>query len=172
MNSSDHRINLIRTFAKKKAIEVLKENGLYEKGWRFEWNRRKKALGICSYKKKTIELSEILTPTQTVDDVIDTILHEVAHALTPGDGHGPKWKAVAKSLGCSGSVTGQLSDDAHEELTKSAPWIMVYNGRVIKSFFKKPTRTIRKLPTMYLRSCKEESLGKLRIIPNPEFKRV
>ena len=29
----------------------------------------------------------------------DTILHEVAHALTPGDNHGPLWRRVCRQIG-------------------------------------------------------------------------
>ena len=34
--------------------------------------------------------------------VENTILHEIAHALTPGKGHGPVWRAKAIEIGCDG----------------------------------------------------------------------
>jgi predicted SprT family Zn-dependent metalloprotease len=34
-----------------------------------------------------------------VDEVRDTILHEIAHALAPGDGHGPKWRMTCLRIG-------------------------------------------------------------------------
>jgi hypothetical protein len=33
---------------------------------------------------------------------VDVLLHELAHALTPGHGHDDVWKNVAQALGCSG----------------------------------------------------------------------
>lgn len=33
------------------------------------------------------------------DQVVDTLLHEIAHAMTPGDGHGRKWRAACRLLG-------------------------------------------------------------------------
>ena len=34
-------------------------------------------------------------------DFRDTVLHEIAHVLTPGDHHGPKWRSVAREIGCT-----------------------------------------------------------------------
>lgn len=31
--------------------------------------------------------------------IVDTFLHELAHILTPGAGHGPEWRAMARRLG-------------------------------------------------------------------------
>jgi SprT protein len=72
-------------------------------GYRFRWNNRKRSAGICSYRKKTVELSLPLTLLASVEEVTDTILHEIAHALAGNDaGHGPKWRSIAKSIGCNG----------------------------------------------------------------------
>jgi predicted SprT family Zn-dependent metalloprotease len=32
-------------------------------------------------------------------EVLDTLLHEIAHALTPGDGHMARWKAKCVEIG-------------------------------------------------------------------------
>jgi len=37
-----------------------------------------------------------------LDDVVETILHEIAHAICPGAGHKPIWSACAKSIGSDG----------------------------------------------------------------------
>ncbi|QFG12692.1 SprT-like protease [Arthrobacter phage Mimi] len=61
-----------------------------------------------------IELSWNFFEVFSTYDKIDTILHEIAHALTPSpkqklsngrtrySHHGPEWKAKAKEIGCSG----------------------------------------------------------------------
>lgn len=36
------------------------------------------------------------------DKVIETILHEIAHAITPGAGHRPIWRDTAKAIGSDG----------------------------------------------------------------------
>jgi hypothetical protein len=49
---------------------------------------------------KTIELSLPFIQVAAVPEVMDTILHEIAHALTPG-GHTKAWKATAAAIGAT-----------------------------------------------------------------------
>lgn len=71
--------------------------------WDFDWNNRKSALGVCNYRKKTIYLSEYFLGRVTDDEIKDTILHEIAHALTwvfyHKTGHGPVWKRICRQIG-------------------------------------------------------------------------
>lgn len=71
--------------------------------WKFAWNKRRSALGVCSYRKQVIGLSEYLIPFISDEEVKDTILHEIAHALSwirYGEaGHGPAWKQVCLEIG-------------------------------------------------------------------------
>jgi predicted SprT family Zn-dependent metalloprotease len=51
----------------------------------------------CGYAPTgTIGLSRLLVEVNDVIQVTDTILHEIAHALTLGDGHGYAWKRVLR----------------------------------------------------------------------------
>lgn len=73
---------------------------LFDEGWRFQWNRGKKRIGCCSYKDKTIELSYIYA--ENVEDpeaLRNTILHEIAHALTPGEHHSKVWMKACIAVG-------------------------------------------------------------------------
>jgi predicted SprT family Zn-dependent metalloprotease len=66
-------------------------------------DRAKGRAGICHYSRRQIGLSGPLTALHSEAEVRDTILHEVAHALAgPAAKHGPRWKAVARRIGCSG----------------------------------------------------------------------
>lgn len=78
----------------------LDKNGLTD--WNIRISRAVKRLGSCQYSKKTISLSSNFIETGTEASILNTILHEIAHALCPGDGHGAKWKAKAIELGCDG----------------------------------------------------------------------
>jgi predicted SprT family Zn-dependent metalloprotease len=70
--------------------------------WRFQWNSRSAAAGLCSYYSRTIELSAKLVPYAEEAEVRDTILHEIAHALTPGHHHDKVWSAKAREIGADG----------------------------------------------------------------------
>lgn len=103
--------------AQKLALDLLKSHGLTEKGWSFEFDNAVSRFGVCSYTKRRILISRKLTVLNTEEEVTNTILHEVAHALVgPGAGHSHKWRRVAQSIGCTGSRT-------HSAETPQAPWM-------------------------------------------------
>lgn len=82
------------------ARELMDRNGLAD--WSFGFNGATKKLGVCRYRQKEILLSRKHAVDGTPDQVSDTILHEIAHALAgSGAGHGPAWKAVARRLGAT-----------------------------------------------------------------------
>lgn len=83
------------------AQELIDEHlGHCEIPWRLTWNNRRRQLGCCSYWPREISLSIPNTLASPMEEVIDTILHEIAHALAGyGAQHGPKWKAIARELG-------------------------------------------------------------------------
>lgn len=78
------------------------EHGLAARGWSFVFNRRKRSLGLCNYTAKRIELSSFFVAQNDEAAVRDTILHEIAHALTGQKaGHGAAWVAVCRRLGAN-----------------------------------------------------------------------
>lgn len=86
--------------ARDKALELMKQHGLLEKGWKFGFDNAKRRNGACEYGIKTIWLSRHYVKLNSEELIIDTILHEIAHALTPRDaGHGPVWKAKCAEIG-------------------------------------------------------------------------
>jgi predicted SprT family Zn-dependent metalloprotease len=56
--------------------------------WKFVWNNRtsNNTFGICKYIPKEIHLNKKFALVEKEEEVIDTIIHEIAHALTKGDG--------------------------------------------------------------------------------------
>lgn len=82
------------------ARELMDRNGLAD--WSFGFNGATRKLGVCRYWQKEILLSRNHAVNGTPNQVADTILHEIAHALAgSGAGHGPAWKAVALRLGAT-----------------------------------------------------------------------
>jgi len=73
--------------------------------WLFRWQNKKGALGTCSYNKKEIRLSKWYVELNDLISVRDTILHEIAHALSyvrygsKGIGHGRLWKDICRQIG-------------------------------------------------------------------------
>jgi predicted SprT family Zn-dependent metalloprotease len=81
------------------ARDLLRAHGLLN--WTFGWNRRKRALGLCRYRERRIELSVHFVQANDLEPVRETVLHEIAHALAGEKaGHGPAWKAVCRRIGC------------------------------------------------------------------------
>jgi len=135
----------------KKAVQMIARE---LDGWQFAWNRRVRSNGVCSYQKKTIFLS-IWNETRSGTDVINTIKHEIAHALTEGAGHGEVWKETFLALGGNGSRIGSASEAPYT-------WVMEFEGELVKGYYRKPTVALRKLPGTFLKG-RPETKGKLTI---------
>lgn len=83
--------------AESKAIELINK---YIPDWRFKFDRSKRRFGACMHSSKTISLSKYLVELNVESEVIDTILHEIAHALAgPQHGHDDYWKSKCIELG-------------------------------------------------------------------------
>lgn len=81
------------------ALELMSEYGLTS--WTFGFDGARRRLGACWLDRKRITLSRHFVSLNAESTVRDVILHEIAHALTPGEGHGPKFKRKALELGCN-----------------------------------------------------------------------
>lgn len=70
------------------------------RSWKFRWSKSRDTRGECFDEEEVIVLSRSLTKRAPLVDVYDTLLHEVAHALTPHEeGHGKEWRKVCRLLG-------------------------------------------------------------------------
>ena len=83
--------------------------------WSFQWMHSRRVLGECWQRRHIIKLSMPCTAINSIEQVTDTILHEIAHAKAGYEaGHGRKWQMVARSLGarperCGAGVAPQGS---------------------------------------------------------------
>ncbi len=87
------------------AQQLLEQYGLPANGWRFRFDNASKRAGLCAYGPKIISLSRELTERNGKSFVIDTVLHEIAHALAGAShGHDAVWKKTARAIGCTAEV--------------------------------------------------------------------
>lgn len=83
-------------------------------GWTFGLAATKRRLGVCKYRTKRIEIAEFHAANNPPSIVLDTLLHEIAHALAgPAARHGPKWKAIAVRPGASPAACDDSPETAH-----------------------------------------------------------
>ena len=75
--------------------------------WNIIMTKSQYDYGECIFKHEIFKFSYILAERYGISTFIDTVLHEIAHAMVgPGHGHDITWKNAAKSIGCSGEQYG------------------------------------------------------------------
>ena len=90
------------------ADKLLKKHKLSD--WQFNFDNAKKRAGKCAYDEKTITMSEQFCLKANNEEVTDTVLHEIAHALVGAKhGHDAVWQAKAREIGCSAQRTHCLN---------------------------------------------------------------
>ena len=151
----------------QRAMERLKsgldEHGLSALGWSAGWDRAQRRFGACWPQRKRITLSRVLTELNAEEQVYDTILRELAHALTferhgRVRSHGPEWQAIARSLGASAracSTTGVLPPGRFALVHRST-------GEIFRTYQRQPRQL--DLRGRYIRGRKSETLDQLEVI--------
>lgn len=72
--------------------------------WLVDFDNSRRRGGFCDYRNERLVFSEFLLSRADEETVLDTIRHEVAHALAgPYAKHGPAWKRYAVMLGANPS---------------------------------------------------------------------
>jgi predicted SprT family Zn-dependent metalloprotease len=96
------RFDAVQTFASR----LMVVHGLHD--WSFAYNRRKRSMGLCVYQRRTIELSTPFVERNGPSEILDTILHEIAHALVgPNHGHDAVWKRKCLEVGAKPQRCGE-----------------------------------------------------------------
>lgn len=85
--------------AEQMAVQLFKAHGLLKRGWTFEFDSSEKRFGCCFRQQSKITVSKALVELNSEAEVQDVILHEIAHALTPGHKHDDHWKVVCLAIG-------------------------------------------------------------------------
>jgi SprT protein len=86
------------TVVEELANELLEEHDLSD--WRFEWSKDKRTVGWCRHHRKVIQYSLYFVHKTDMDEIRDTLLHEIAHALVGANhGHNHVWKSKCREIG-------------------------------------------------------------------------
>lgn len=71
-------------------------------GWQLAFDLAPARGGSCRYSEKQITLSVTYCLKASKKEIIDTILHEIAHAIVgQNHGHDAIWQAAARRIGCT-----------------------------------------------------------------------
>jgi predicted SprT family Zn-dependent metalloprotease len=71
--------------------------------WSFQFDHATKRAGCCHYATHLLSLSHEFAKRAPDEEIRETILHEIAHALVgQAHGHDDVWRAKALETGCSG----------------------------------------------------------------------
>lgn len=74
--------------------------------WSFRFDHARMRAGSCNYTRRQISLSRYVAPLMSAEEIQQTLLHEIAHALAGArSAHGPKWQRIAAEIGYVGGRT-------------------------------------------------------------------
>lgn len=92
LNLREKQIELVAKF-------LLEENNLND--WNVSFRHMTRTLGKCFRFQKRLQFSTYFIANKPYDRMLNTVLHEIAHALTPANepSHGSYWKQQAQKLG-------------------------------------------------------------------------
>lgn len=106
--------------------------------WQFGFDSAKRRAGLCNYTNQTITVSRYLVDIHTVDETMQVVLHEIAHALCGKKaGHTKVWLKQAKAIGYRAErFSGQ------EIAEETAPWVGTCPAGHEHFRYRKPTRAL------------------------------
>lgn len=106
--------------------------------WSFSFDHARTRAGACHWTQRRITVSRHLAARWSDEEVHQTLLHEVAHALAgPDAAHGSQWRHIADRLGYTGQRTH--SNPTADDL---APWIGSCPGGHLFYRHRRPTRPL------------------------------
>lgn len=155
------------------ARSIMEKHDLISQGWQFQianWNSS--TLGQCNPRKKLIQLSRDHILRDVYETILDTLLHEIAHALVGcHEGHNKIWQAKAMELGArpTSHKEREYMDFAEQPVNDVYAMFLNVDGK--EQFYKLATKSLyikvmsgqKDIKTMYYPADKARTLGNLSI---------
>lgn len=141
--------------AERIAIDLMLHHGLSY--WGFKFDNPLRRLGMCSHKQRIISLGRHATTVNSEEQVVNTILHEIAHALVGGKhNHDGVWQAKCLEIGGDGQRCSDIT-------LKATPKYKISCGTCydVFSYYRRP-KFLSHLSEAWCQKCgKDKSKGKL-----------
>lgn len=135
----------------------------------FKFDNAKRRYGVCKYPtwkepRNVISVNGVYAATASHADVMDTLLHEIAHAIAGfAAAHGPEWKRVAVMLGAKPVACGEIISGAFRQHVEASARFRATCG-CGKHFYKlRKPRSVR-----VCRACKSTLQWTANDGPKPE----
>ena len=126
----------------EKMFDDLREKYPELKKYRLVYGKAKNTLGTCYWIKKFIRISKYHLEKSSKNAMVDTLLHEIAHAISyerdKNTGHNYKWKQVCKEIGAEPS---RLASDYHIPQSYEYKYVAVCPNCGKKSYMNRKTRS-------------------------------
>lgn len=88
--------------------------------YRFKWGKGKNLAGYCNYTKRIISVSKAMVKINSYEEMLLTMVHEIAHALTEGNHHNKVWQQKCVEIGGD----GQKYYDASRKI-QPKKWVLI-----------------------------------------------
>ena len=138
-----------RNTASKFCRAELDKHGLKDWHIRLTMDFNVPFLGLCVYKDKCIILNAAHIDIHPIDEVYNTIRHEIAHAIVgPGFGHGLVWEEKAREVGCDNTFPcSHLNIPEHviDAIRSGATVEMTVEEKVITNVIRTPKFHVTRL---------------------------
>lgn len=148
----------------------LAEHGLAALGWTGELDAAVRRFGACIPGQRQIKVSRNLAAINSPEETLDTILHEIAHALAfiehgADCGHDARWQAIARRVG----ARPERTVDADEVTSVAGAYYLVHEetGEVFRSYHHRPRD--RRLSSAWIPGRKAETEGMLTVVSAREL---
>ncbi|NCO56975.1 MAG: hypothetical protein COW73_10370 [Nitrospirae bacterium CG18_big_fil_WC_8_21_14_2_50_70_55] len=148
----------------------LTEHGLAAAGWTAGLDGAVRRFGVCRPGRRRITVSRHLAALNSEAEVVETILHEIAHALAfmehGGDcGHGPRWRAIAQRIG----ARPERCFRGEETHMPAACYYLVHRdtGELFRTYYRRPR--VVSFADRWVRGRRAETEGKLVVVSAAEL---